>query len=1034
MIEVSVECLTLETFNNNNNYSAVKIYQQLRAKAVSLITCVTVLGASAQTVDTVTGTVTDQTGEPLIGATVKVSGGKVATVTDLDGKYSIPVASNGKLTFTYIGYSTLNESVNGRNHIDVVMHENAEQLDQLVVIGYSTQKKADLTGSVAVVDMDEARKQPATDVASMLQGQVSGVSVGTSSQPGSIANIRIRGVGSFSSVGPLYVIDGMIVNDANNLNPNEIETMQVLKDASAAAIYGARGANGVILITTKKGKAGKPTLNVSANWSIQQMPKTIDMMSGKEFMYYNEQAYLNQGMPWPAAGIEPGTVLPDTDWQKAVYQNGVTQDYNLMYTQGSDNVHMALAMGYVNQTGVVKGPRYERFTVRMNSDATYKAVTVGENFTYQHTNSQDYIASPFWDALTTPSVIPVRDPNEPSGKGGFGYGSANFPTYISNPIGLQERYDNRSVNDRIIGNIYGELRFLKYFTYRLNLGVDAWWGRKKNFDKAYTLRMASGEQRYENKLNDIRDSRYSLIIENTLKYEQSIGDHNITALIGYTMEDVKWHYLEAEGYNQQVDGLTQIDLAGKQNNMWGSQQERRMTSILGRIDYNYKNRYYAQFNFRSDGCSKFGPGKRRGNFPSVSIGWRPSEEEFWEPLRGIVNNLKIRGSWGKIGDMQALGNYSYLSSINHDGPYEGFNAIFGPSGNETLHAGATQTSRVNVNLGWETKTTMNIGIDFDLWNSRLYGSVDYYNALSSDLLYNVKTSWATGTDYLWTNYGKMRNSGVEIQLGWRDTVNDFTYNASVNISTINNKVLRLGDTFYQDGICRTEEGRSISEFYTRRFDGIFQSMDDVYAHTTTLEDGTVKVLQPNAKPGDVRYKDLNSDGVIDDDDREFVGSPIPKVEANLNFSVGWKGLDFNMLWTSRYGNKIYNSVLVSCYQFKVDNIPADVRPWTWDNPSDEYPRMYAGATDNTQASDRFVEDGSFIRLKNLQLGYTLPQNITRKFFVQKFRIYVSAQNLCTFTKYKGYDPDIVGGVFTQGVDGGHFPNARTYSVGLQLDF
>lgn len=1001
---------------------------------VALFVSVVCFGVSAQDRITVTGTVTDDTGEPLIGASVKLNGGDAAAVTDVNGEYKISVPSNGTLTFSYVGYEDKEERIAGRTRIDVTLSENINQLDQVVVIGYGVQKKADLTGSVAVVDMDQARKMPNTDIASMLQGQVSGVSVATSSQPGAIATIRVRGTGSFSNVGPLYVIDGMIVNDANNLNPNEIENMQVLKDASAAAIYGARGANGVILITTKKGKAGKPQLDVSANWSISQMPKTIKMMDGKDFMFYNEQGYLNAGSLWPAAGIEAGTVMPDTDWQKAVYQNGFTQDYNVMYTQGSENVHTALGFGYVNQTGVVKGPEYERYTVRFNNDATYKAFTIGENFTFQHTNSDDYIASPFWDAITTPSVIPVRDPDEPSGKGGYGYGSANFPTYISNPIGLQERYDNTTVNDRIIGNVYAELKLFKYFTYRFNIGLDAWWGRIKQFDHAYTLRMASGEQRYDDCLTDIRDTRTNLIVENTLTYSQSIGKNNITALAGYTTEDVNWHYLLAQGYNQKVDGLCQIDLVGTQNNMNGSQQERRMISYLARVDYNFDSRYFFQFNFRSDGCSKFGPNKRRGNFPSMSVGWRLSEEEFMAGTRDWLNHLKIRGSWGKIGDMQALGNYSYLSSINHTGPYEGFNAIFGPSGNETLHQGATQTSRVNVDLGWETKTTTNIGIDFEFLNNRLFGSFDWYNAESSNLLYNIKTSWATGTDYLWTNYGKMRNRGVEISLGWRDRVGEFSYSVTANLSTVRNKVLRLGDSFYQDGICRTEEGRSIAEFYTRRFGGIFQSMDEVYAHTTTLPDGTVSLLQPNAQPGDVRYIDINQDGKIDDDDRDWTGSPLPKFEAGLNFTAEWKGIDFNMFWTSRYGNKIYNSVYVAALQFTVDNIPADARPWTWDNPSDEYPRMYAEATDNNMASDRFIEDGSFLRLKNLQLGYTLPQEISRKFFVERLRVYLSAQNLWTITKYKGYDPDIVGGVFSQGIDGGHFPNARQFTAGLQVSF
>lgn len=986
----------------------------------------------------VSGTVTDETDEPLIGVVVQLKDAAgVGVNTDIDGNYSINVPANGVLQFSYVGCTTQAIPVDGRSKINVKLLPSSTALDEVVVIGYGTQKKADLTGSVAVVNMDDARKAPSTDIASMLQGQATGVSVSTSSEPGAMAKIQIRGTGSFSNVGPLYVIDGLIVNDVNHLNPNEIESMQVLKDASAAAIYGARGANGVILITTKKGKAGKPTLDVTANWTIAQMPKKIEMMDGRRFMFYNEQAYLNANAEWPAGGIAAGTVLPDTDWQKATYQNGVTQDYNVMYTQGSDNVHMSLGFGYMNQTGIVKGPEYDRFTVRFNSDATYGRLTIGENVTYQHTDSDDTIGGSFWNAITTPSVIPVYDPDEPSGKGGFGYGSANFPTYISNPVGNQLRYDNHSVNDRVIGNIYADLKIWKYFTYRFNVGLDTWWGRHKNFDKCYTLRMASGEQRYENVLNEIRDTRSTLILENTLTYQQEIGKNNITALVGYTTENVNWHYLEAQGYDQQVDGLVQIDLVGTQNNMWGSQQQRRMISYLGRIDYNYDQRYYAQFNFRSDGCSKFGPSNRRGNFPSMSLGWRPTQEKFIQELGWEwLNNVKIRGSWGKIGDMQTLGNYSYLPSINHDGPYEGFNAVFGPSGNETLHPGATQTSRVNVNLGWETKTTTNIGIDFELFNSRLFGSFEWFNAVSSDLLYNIKTAWATGTETLWTNYGKMRNRGIEFNIGWRDRAGEVNYSVTGTISTVRNKVLKLGESFYEAGAAnRTEEGRSIAEFYTIPFDGIFQNMDEVFAHTTTLADGTVKVVQPNAQPGDVRYKDSNGDGIIDENDRVFSGSPLPKFEASLNFTAEWRGIDFAMLWTSRYGNKIYNQVRNSTLQFKVDNIAADVLPWTWDNPSNEYPRMYAEATDNTRGHcDRFLENGSFLRLKNLSLGYTLPKSFTSRFSVEKLRVYVSGQNLWTITKYKGYDPEISCNVFDQGNDWGQFPNARQFSCGVQVSF
>ena len=490
-----------------------------------------------------------------------------------------------------------------------------------------------------------------------------------------------------------------------------------------------------------------------------------------------------------------------------------------------------------------------------------------------------------------------------------------------------------------------------------------------------------------------------------------------------------------EGYDQQVPGLWQIDLVSKQNNMEGSEQERRQISYLGRIDYNYAGKYLAQFNFRSDGSSKFGPAHRRGYFPSLSLGWRISEEEFWKPLKSVVNNMKIRASWGKVGDMQSSGNYSYIPTIDHNGPYEGLYAVFGPSGNENIHYGATQTSKVNVNLGWETKTTTNIGIDFNSFNNRLFGSFEWFNAKSTDLLLNVPQAWATGISTLWTNYGSIRNCGIELTLGWQEQKGDFSYSISGNLSTLRNEVLKMGDAYVQGGCTRTEVGRSISDFYLLKANGIFQSMDEVYDYTTTLKDGTVKIIQPNAKPGDVRYIDVNEDGKIDDTDRDWSGSPLPKFELGFNASLAWKGFDFNMFWAGKFGHMIYNQVRASTLNFNVDNIPADVTPWTWDNPSNEYPRMYANSTDNNKGSDRFLEKASFFRLKNIQLGYTLPESLCKKVSLRKVRAYVSGTNLVTLTSYKGYDPDIIcTDVYGQGIDYGQYPSTRQINIGLQITF
>lgn len=978
------------------------------------------------------------TGEPLIGVSIRAKASSAMAVTDINGSFVIAASGSDKLNISYVGYQDVTVAVSNRKEITVELTADVNDLNEIVVIGYGTQKKADLTGSVGVVDVAEAKKTASTNIYEMLQGQVPGVSVSTTSQPGSMSQVMIRGIGSFNTVGPLYVLDGLIVNDVNHLNPTEIESMQVLKDASAAAIYGARGANGVILITTKKGKKGKPSLDVSATWSVADMPKRIEMMDATKFMYYNEQAYLNANTDWPAANYSltnTGKYIPNTDWQKAVFQTGFTQDYNLMYTQGSDNVNFALGGGYMDQTGVMEGPEYQRFTARFNADATYGILKVGVNSTFQHAVNHGTNSGSFLNALAMPPVIPIYDPDEPSGKGGYGYGSADFPTYSSNPVAIQDSYESLSVDNRAIANVFAELKLFKHFTYKLNFGVDAWFGRHKYINHCYTMRMASGETRYDDVLTDDRDQRITTILENTLTYENTFGKHHITALVGHTAEDVNWHWLMNQGYNQQVEGLWEIDLVGTQNNMEGSEQERRQLSWLGRIDYSYADRYLVQVNFRSDASSKFGPSNRRGYFPSVSLGWRVSEENFWKPIRHIVDNLKLRASWGRVGDMQSLGNYSYIPTIDHSGPYEGLYALFGPSGNENIHYGATQTTRVNVNLGWETKTTTNIGIDFNLFRSRLFGSFEWFNSKSTDLLLNVPQSWATGISTLWTNYGEMRNRGIELSLGWHDHKGDFDYSVSANLSTLRNKVLKMGDAYVQEGYTRTEVGRSISDFYLLKADGIFQSMDEVYNYTTTLSDGTVKVIQPNAQPGDVRYVDVDGDGTISDTDKTWCGSPLPKFELGFNVSLAWKGFDFNMFWAGKFGGKIYNQVRANTLNFTVDNIPADVSPWTWDNPSNEYPRMYANSTDNNKSSDRFLEDGTYFRLKNIQLGYTLPAALTRRFYVQRLRAYISGSNLLTLTSYKGYDPDLIcTSVYSQGIDTGQYPSTRQLNFGLQVTF
>jgi TonB-linked SusC/RagA family outer membrane protein len=895
------------------------------------------------------------------------------------------------------------------------------------------------------------KKLKVAGVGEALQGQVAGVSVQANGDPGRMADVRIRGIGSFSNVGPLYVIDGLILNDANHLNPSDIESVQILKDASATALYGSRGANGVIIITTLKGQEGPMKIDFNASYGVQEIGRKIEMMETPEFLYYNELSYLNANRAWPGKP-EPGEMMANTDWQKAIFETGKVTDINLSVSGGSKTTRYMLGAGYYSQDGVLEGPWYDRYTFRVNSEGKKGIFTFGENISLIHTSQKltNLWTSSFTNALSMPPVIPVYDPNEPSGRGGYGYGNGRFETYNTNPVALQQSVDDNMLQNRVVGNVYAEIEIIKDLKYKANAGVDFWHGSRKQTDEAVTMRYASTQIKFRDKLWQNTDERMSLLMEHTLNYKHSFGQHNVEILAGFTVQDNKYQYLANEGYNQMVDGKWEIDLVGEQFNMWGSDQQNRLLSYLGRINYNFNDKYLIQLNIRRDGSSRFGIKNRWGNFPSASFGWRISNERFFEPFRDKLNDLKLRASYGVIGDMQALGNYDYIPSVDHSGPYQGLYSFFGVD--QIANEGAILTTLANPYLKWETKTTLNLGFDFALLQNRIFGSFEWFNAKSTDLLVRLPISLATGVGIddvnyysgssLWTNYGEMMNKGIEFSLGWRDKAGEFNYSINANITSLHNKVLRLGESEgFRMGdygqVNRTQEGRSVSDFYLIKMDGIFQNWDEVFSYTRQLEDGSTVIIQPDAHPGDVRYEDYNKDGKIDlAGDRQWLGSPIPKFEIGLNMTADYKGIDFNMFWLGRYGNKIFNGQRQTLEAMDApNNMPADLKPWTEENHSKTTPRPLFGPNDNVLfQSDRWLEDGSFMTLKNLQIGYSLKNSwVTRTKVFTAARIYLSGQNLVTFTKYKGYSPELTGnGVFEQGCDWGQYPPVRTYMIGIQM--
>lgn len=984
----------------------------------------------------VTGVVRDAD-DVLPGVSVTIQGTLKGTITNMEGEFSIEASEGDVLVFSFMGYASEQIEFDGtQTRYEVILERRFEELEELVVVGYGTQRKKDLTGAVGVVDVEEMQKQQTPNLGQALQGQVPGVTVTSSGQPGTGADIRIRGIGSFANVGPLYVIDGMIMSgQQREFNVNDVESIQILKDASATALYGSRGANGVIIITTKKGVEGPPKVSFSAAYGMQEIAHRLDMMNSLEFLRLNRMAYENAGQVWPG---EPayGDTLVNTDWQDAFFERGSTQDYNLTVSGGSETGKYLISGNVYQEDGVVYGPWHKRYSLRVNTEMKKGILTIGENLSLGRTQTRPMNGVPFIDLARMPPVIPVYDENNESG---YGYGSNAYRTYGSNPIGLQDNLERIESGNRVMGNVFAELQLFSFLKYRLNAGLEyfTWHDREKHVYNQIRYLSASS---YENSIYENRGDYSSYLLEHTLEFNKVTGDHRIDGLLGFTTQETIGKGMSGSVFDI-VEGYWVLNSGDTEPNVGGTDYEHAMISYLARVNYSFRDRYLVQLNFRRDGSSRFGAENRYGNFPSGSFGWRISEEDFFSGARSVVNNLKFRTSYGVIGDQQALGNYDYTTYINVS---EG--GIFGED--QTYYSGAIQKGRENPFIKWETRATFNVGLDFGLFDNKLYGAAEYFNSVSSDLLVQIPTSWTDGTDITpWTNYGKIRNTGVELNIGYRQKTGDFWYDANLNLSTINTVVLELGDSFREAGINnvnRSEAGRSIGDFYVIKTDGIFQDIEEVYAHSIQLTDSisgetSTVLIQPDAKPGDIRYEDYNGDGLINNDDRQYVGSPLPKMEAALRLSGGYKQFDFTVFITSVYGNMIYNDGRFWLERMDdVANYPKNLEPWTEENRSTNTPRALIGPNDNAKANtDRWIEDGSYIRLKNLQVGYTIP---TENLFgneggSQNFRVYAGVQNLFTITNYSGFDPEISGGsVFGKGNDSGHFPPVRTYLAGLQLNF
>ncbi|GAA0560392.1 TonB-dependent receptor [Chitinophaga japonensis] len=977
------------------------------------------------------GRVTGPDGTPLVGVTVKVKGTTIGKLTDANGAFELNVPEDAVLECSYIGYETLEVPVNGRTSLSIVLQPSDKSLNEIVVIGYQSVKKKDLTGAVSVVNTQEAQRMTATTVGESIQGLAAGVNVRSGGRPGQESKIEIRGVGTLNNNDPLFVIDGLISYGNRDFNPADVESIQVLKDASAAAIYGANAANGVVIITTKKGKEGPLRVNFNAKYGIQQIPKRWDLTNNYEFAELNKTAYINGGRtPMASVSTEFDPSI-NTDWQDAVMRTGSYQDYGLDFSGGGKNTSYFISGNYFRNEGTIIGTSFDRISLRVNTEGSRGIFRIGENLSLTNAHEDQLQGNPFYDMVRMLPVIPLYNENNP---GGYGYGSDDAYTFGTNPVAINNLIQSDQYNFRIRGNAYAELRPLQWLVYKFNLGVET------SFDHYKSLRK-EGSWTYNqpvdpSSLYENRAQFLSLLYEHTLNFDRQFGQHTLNGVLGVSQREVtyeltgagKQHIAQypAGRYFDQLNAGTTIQTVD-------GYKERFVTlSYLGRLNYDFADRYLLSLTFRRDGDSRFGEAHRWGNFPSVSGAWRLSKEAFFNVP--WVSDLKLRASYGVLGNTSTIPEYARIPSLNLF-PY----AVFGVG--QEIQPGATQTALVNQDIKWEEKRTFNAGVDASFFNNSLDVTAEYYRARTNDILVRLPIAGTTGNagGNPFTNAASLRNSGVEVSITYRNNKSAFKYQVSGNFTTIKNEVLALGDlgagrTYIATGLTRTEIGRSIGEWYVLKSNGIFQNQKEIDDYQ----------VQPFAKPGDIRYVNVNGDEIIDNDDRTYVGSPWPKLQTGLSFGGSYKSFSFSLMLYGNFGNKLFNGVRSVMDRFDDNsNYRKGVKPWTEEDPNTDFPRIaYSnelGIQFNTRGDiDRWIEDGSYVRLRNVELGYTLPKAFLQRVGFTQARVYVSGQNLLTFTGYTGLDPDVVGNpdqqLLERGHDTGNYPASRIISFGIQCGF
>ncbi len=1046
-----------------------KSFQHFNSKHFCIIGCILFsLVATAQ--KTVSGTVTDANGSVLMGVNVIEKNTSNGVTTDFNGNYTIDVQDQTVLVFSFLGFETKEVLVLDKEEVNVSLSEDRESLEEVVVIGYGVQKLSNVNSSVSSVKAEDIQNLSQVSVDQMLQGKAAGVTVtNNSGQPGSAVSVKIRGTSSLSGTNePLYVIDGVpISGDATNqstsgrpvaggnfsnagniavsplssINPNDIESIDILKDASATAIYGSRGANGVVIITTKSGKSGKGRLTLDSYVSFQEQSKFLDVMNLREYAILQNELAATYGISPRIEFARPQLLGDGTNWQDEIYQTAMFENYQVSFGGGKENVNYYISGGYTDQEGTVIGSAFKRYTFLTNLDAKLKDwLKVGVNINSGFTN-QDITLNGQQNGIISTSLLSTPDVAVRNLDGSYAGPpeDGNLGSFI-NPVASALLRTNQLDTKNFYGNVFAEINLFKGLKYRFELGGNASFTDNKQFNPTYQWGSAINDRA----TLDVRNQdSYSLNVKNLLTYSRSFDKHNVTVLLGQEANDAHWKGLSVQGAGFVSNNLPELSVSDPDEFIYQDQYKgsQSLYSYFTRLIYDFDSRYSLTASFRADGSSKFAKENKWGYFPAVSGSWNIANEDFMENINEYVNNLRIKVGYGETGNQQ-IGNYLYGSTIN---------AV--PTG---LGQGFLVSNIDNPDLQWETSRQTNIGLDFSLFNNSLSATVEVYNKTSENFLYQAPLplyltggqGYEGGVAAPYINIGEMENKGIDVTLKYNKNIDDFSWNSSLILSKYNNEVVSVysGASIqktvafndYTTGIVtNTTSGRPIGQFYGLETRRIIRTEEELAQAPQTFFGTSAQTSQL----GDIEYVDQNGDGFIDDSDLTFIGNPNPDFTYGFTNKFNYMGFELSVFLQGSVGNEILNltrratTLNTNLYQ---NQLAEAIDFWSPDNTDGKLPRPVGSlGHPNIRVSDRYVEDGTYLRIQNLTFGYTLPTEVVNKFYLSKLRVYTSAQNLLTFTDYSGYDPEV--GAFNQdallnGVDNGRYPTPRTITLGLNVEF